>query len=290
MPAFLLSAAALFWGQQTGLPVFGFVAAIVVEAHRAVRPFELSGSDFRRLSYLCTAAFIAMSAYVVLTRPLGTAVMTAVEWFPIVCLPLVAAQKISSRGRIPAQSLFPILDRMFGKRISDKAIDVTYPFLAACVFAASAANVQTFWFYAAMLFISAWALWFAKPRTTKAEIWLAVFVAAAAIGYAGHVGLHALQGSVERTFGSFVPGGGAGTVNSVRNTAIGSIGTLKLSNRIALRVRPAEGQPPVLPHGHLYVIFRFAMDRRRFRFDASPACTGSAFSATEASGHSTGPS
>ena len=130
----------------------------------------------------------------------------------------------------------------------DRSVDVTYPYFGLCVFAAGAANSQTIWFYGGLLLIAAWALWLVKPKTTRIEVWVLILAVAAVIGYAGQLGLHALQGTVEGKFASLVPGSGSGVASNVRNTAIGSIGTLKLSGRIVMRVTAEAGQAPQLLH------------------------------------------
>ncbi len=252
LPPLLLGAGILLWGLQTGLWIFAVPACIVLEIDRWLRRWDLSEADFRNVSYVCTIGFVGMSVYLALTRPLGMAVMTALSWFPIAVLPLVIAQRFSSIRSVPASSLFPIVGRRFGQRFLNSTIDVTHAFLALCIFAASAANSQTIWFYVLMTGIAGWALWSVKPQMTKTIVWLAILLTAAAAGYAGHVGLHALQGKVEGSLASpllqsgLVSGGD--TVSSVRNTAIGSIGTIKLSGAIRLRVVLESGTLPPLLH------------------------------------------
>ena len=82
MPPLLLGVVILFWGQQTGLWVVALPAAILAEAHRGLRRWELSDTDFTRLSYFCTIVIIVISIYLYATRAtLGSSVMTTVQWF-----------------------------------------------------------------------------------------------------------------------------------------------------------------------------------------------------------------
>src|SRR5204863_4037036 len=102
----------------------------------------LSDRDFARVSYVSTGGFLALSIYAFLTRPLGIAVMAAVQWFAIVCLPLVLAQRFSTKGQTPAAALFTFSGRLLQAHIAGKAIDMTYPYFAICILAAAAANSQ----------------------------------------------------------------------------------------------------------------------------------------------------
>jgi transglutaminase-like putative cysteine protease len=247
-PPLLLAAAILLWGQQTGLWWIAGLGAALIEIPRLLRRRELSTADFRRITYLCTALVLGAAVLAFATRPLGIARAATVEWFPIACFPLVLAQRISIRGRVPVRSLFPLFAKMLSHPIFDSVVDVTFPYFALCLFAASSANSQTIWFYVELFVAAAWTLWLIKPKTTRVAVWITMLVAAALIGYAGHVRLHAFQATVERTFAGFVPGGGQGPASNVRDTAIGSVGTLKFSGRIVLRVQPQGGGVPGLLH------------------------------------------
>jgi transglutaminase-like putative cysteine protease len=254
-PPLLIGLALLFWGSQTGMWIVAVPAAVLAEGLRFGRRWDLQDSDFSRVSYLCTAALIGITVYALVTQPLTTAVMTTKLWVPLVCLPLLLAQRLTTNGGIPAVALLPLLNRRLGSRMRSLSIDVSYPYLVFCVLGASAANQQTVVFYLGTVLIAVCALWSAKPRTASAAPWVFGVAAAAVVGYAAHIGLHAMQGSVERAFGGYVPGSGSNTISSVRNTAIGSIGTLKLSARIAMRVRPQTGRLPVLLHSATFTSY-----------------------------------
>ena len=117
------------------------------------------------------------------------------------------------------------------------ALDVSYPYLALCVAGASAANVRTAGFYLGLCLLVAWALWPVRSRAVSWPAWAALLAAAAGLGYAGHVGLHALQGVVEAFVTEWVLDSAGRDRDPFRNhTALGTIGRLKLSDRILLRV------------------------------------------------------
>jgi len=128
--------------------------------------------------------------------------------------------EIQHEGATPAAALFPLFGPIVAithRRQSDRH-DVS-PYFAICILAAAAANSQTVWFYAGMFAIAAWALWFANHKPRGRSLGCDCDRSRGG-GYAGHAGLHSLQGKVEGKIRGLVPGGGAGPVSSLRNTAI----------------------------------------------------------------------
>ena len=119
-------------------------------------------------------------------------------------------------------------------------ISVHYPFLAICLMGASAGNTRDVIFYLGVVIFSAIALWFARSPRTSAIAWLSVILLASTLGFFGHLTLHHAHLSLEKRtarwlrqfyhYHSSNP--------NQRNTAIGDIGAVKLSNKIILRVKP----------------------------------------------------
>lgn len=242
-PPLLLGTTLLFWGWQTGLFAIGAVAASLLEGARLIRwRWAFSEDDLKRVWQLCTLVFVGMAGYFALTtdaQGAARAVLTMFQWYPLTVLPMIAAQLYSTSGKVDLGTLsilFRKNERTDGRR-TDRAIDLSYPYFAVCLLSASAAFVKSPWFYGGLCFFAAWALWGIRSRTFSPLLWVGLFSGVVILGYGSHVALHALQKQLEGTLtGWFVSFSGDRVDPYKSHTAIGSIGTLKLSNRIVLRV------------------------------------------------------
>ncbi|MBI3326140.1 MAG: transglutaminase domain-containing protein [Nitrospinae bacterium] len=260
-PPGLLGAALLFWGWQTGLVLFAALMALLLEGSRAVAwRWDLSRSDFNRVSDLCTLAFLGMAVYVFATSAATPAVIGILQWNPLTLFPLVAAQAYSVAGKVDVGALF-LLRR--GKGAEERGrprrtIDLSYAYGALCILSASAANSRSPWFYVGMCLLSAWGLWSGRSRTCSPLVWGSLVLVIGGMGYGGHLALHQLQQALEDAIA-------ADSDPSRNDTAIGQIGALKLSDRIVLRVEPtADARASLLLREASYNIYNasawFAID------------------------------
>ncbi len=247
-PPFLLGASLIFWGWQTGLWHLGVIMALVIEGSRLVKSrFDLSPSDFNRISDLCTLVLLGMFIYLFSSNRSATAILTLLQRLPLAVFPLLAAQVYSTSEKIDVSALFLVFRKKKAKPDSSQpvTINLTFPCFALCILSASAANMRTPWFYVGLIALSAWALWFSRSRRFSAVLWAGLFVFIGLVGYLGQVGLHGLQAVVEeKTLGWFA----STDADPYRSTtAIGDLGYLKLSDRIVFRVKPgSEDREPIL--------------------------------------------
>lgn len=255
LPPFLLGAALLLWGWQTGLPAVAVVLAVLLEGSRLTAwRWDLTRDDFQRVATGCALLFIGLCVYLAVTSDAsGSGVSAATQalrqWVPFVVLPLVVAQVYSTSETIDVGAL-----RVFvGKKIrsvvapSSFRFNLTAPFFAICLFSAGFTDARTPWFYPAVCGLIVWALWSIRPKTSTVALWGGLLVSAAALGYVGHTGLHALRGLVEdRVTQWMVNVAGSGGNPFQAQTAIGSIGELKQSDRIVLRIEAAAPVPTPL--------------------------------------------
>ena len=255
-PPGVLGSAVLFWGWQTGLLSVAVPIAFGLEASRLVTwRWELSRADVRRMADLCRLVLVAMAVYLGVTRGTARAVLGLIEWFPLAVLPLVVCQAYGPGDATDLRTFFLILRRR--RTGEEEPVSLAHPYLVVCLAAASAANVRSPAFYAGLSALAAWALWPARSRAFAWPAWAGALALAAGAGYAGHVALHELQGALEGTLAELVldyMGRGADPFQS--RTAIGSIGRLKLSDRILFRVeigRPPES--PLLLHEASYNVY-----------------------------------
>jgi hypothetical protein len=130
------------------------------------------------------------------------------------------------------------------KSAKRKTADVSWPGFVLVLVAASAANIRSPLFFAAMYVLAAWGLWAVRPKKRSALAWAVALMVAGALGFAGHVGLRSLHMAIDRAALSWYMAAHSSQRNPLRNvTAIGEVGTLKRSNRIVMRVG-VEGPLP----------------------------------------------
>jgi transglutaminase-like putative cysteine protease len=256
----LVGAAVLFWGWQTGLWLFALPIAALLESARFVTwRWDFSHADTRRVADLSRLVLVGMAVYLGAVRGPAPTVLGLIQWFPLAVLPLVVCQAYGARPTVDPRTFFLVLRRR--PPGSDPPLDVGYPYLALCVAGASAANVRSAGFYVGLCVLLAWALWPLRSRAVLWPAWGALLAVAAGLGYAGHVGLHAFQGVVEAAVTEWVLDYVGWDRDPFRShTALGSIGRLKLSDRILLRVDTGGPLPaPLLLHEASYDVYNMSV-------------------------------
>ncbi len=247
-PPFFLGATLLFWGWQAGFLWFAVAGAAVLEGSRLLRlRWDLSDTDLKRVIYLCNLLLIGGVVYVFVTAGRANLVDAFISLFraaPLAILPLIVAQAYSTANRIDITLLRLVVRKKSAQKKDrpPRLVDLSYPYSAICLLSASAANVRAPWFYAGFAVLLAWALWAHRPRAAGPVIWVLLLVCVGGLGFAGHIGLNKLQGVVEEfAVAAQVPGDAPDAHKS--KTAIGRIGSLKLSEKILLRVMTGKDGP-----------------------------------------------
>jgi len=244
-PPLLLAVALLFWGWQTKLLLFAIIMTVILEGARFI-PFkwDFSLSELQRISDLCSIILVGMLIYLFMSR--RDVAFTLFQWFPLTFFPLILSQCYSTSDTLDVSALFLTLRRKRSK-IQKKTImvNLTYPYFMVCIFGAGAANVRTNGFYIGLFILGGWALWVLRSQRYSAAVWISILFLAGVAGYAGHIQLHQWQRALEqsdlilRLFGLYQD---IDPYQSV--TAIGDIGTVKLSNEVIFRVRSETGHSP----------------------------------------------
>lgn len=256
----LLAAALVFWGWQTGLwPAACFMASVLEGARLVPWRWDLARSDFNRVSDLCTIIFVGLVVYLGATTDAPRVLTLVFQWFPLVVLPLLVSQVYSTAPGIDVR-IFLWSQRKKADAEGTPAthtLDLRYPYFVICVLAASAANVRGGYFYVGAVVLGGAALWAARPRGGRPLAWLTLLALVAGLGWAAHTGLHSAQRAVEAVALEWLAEWMRRDTDPFRSsTAIGSIGRLKLSDRIVLRVEaPRDASPPPLLREATYNVF-----------------------------------
>jgi len=260
-PPLLLGAALLFWGWQCGMLPLAAGMALILEGSRLIR-FKLnpSPSDFSRIADLCGIGFLVLFIYFYASKGSTRAILGLLQWLPLICFPLLIAQVYSAGEKMDMAALFWSYRRKkkeepFEQR---KGMDISFPYLALSILSASAANVRTPWFYVGIFSLAAWALWHVRSRRFSPVLWIALSVIAGLTGYLGHTGLHHLQGALESKATAWFTDFLRKDADPFRvTTAIGDVGSLKLSDRILFRVTPQPGmENPMVLRESCYNLYK----------------------------------
>ena len=286
-PPLFVAAAVLFWGWETGLLIVALPLAAAVEGSRWVdRRMDLSPADFNRISDLCTVLFIAIAVYLLaagdggrVTAPRSaTRTITGIfQWLPVIVAPLVLSQVYSTAGRVDVSTFFWSMRKRAARPGAVRMpLDLTHLYVPLCVLAASTGNARSGEFYVGLCLLAAWGLWSVRSPRFSPALWVGLLVAAMALGYVGQLGMRGMQQAIERaTFEWLTELMRTDTDPYQSQTAIGHLGTLKLSDRIVLRVTaPTGGRPPALLREASYDTYNstvwFASDARFTRVTAEP--------------------
>lgn len=244
LPPFLLGATILFWGWQTGFWLAAIPLAIAYESSRYINwRWELLTADFRNVSHVCTVLLVGVLIYLLLNDRSLQLIFAFFQWLPIICAPLLIAQAYSTSDRVDLHALL-FFKEGTGDRQQLFPLDLTYPYFALCILAASAANVRDSFYWGAVVLIS-WGFISIRSQRFSAGLFICLLLLSVGLGLAGHTGMHnlqlALQYKTSRFFYRFYR---PQTDPNQTSTAIGDIGSVKLSNQIVLRIKPAPGEAP----------------------------------------------
>ena len=254
LPSFLLGATIIFWGWHTGLWLAAIPLAILYEGSRYVNwRWELITADFRNVSHVCTVLLVGVLIYLWFSDRSLQLIFSFFQWLPVICAPLLIAQAYSTSDRVDLHALL-FFKEGTGDRQQLFLLDLTYPYFASCILAASAANVRDSFFYLGAVALIGWAFISLRSPRFSTGLFLCLLLLSTGLGMVGHTGMHnlqlALQHKTSRFFYRFYR---PQTDPNQISTAIGDIGSVKLSNQIVLRLKPAPGEtPPKLIHQASY--------------------------------------
>ena len=281
-PPLLVAAVLLFWGWQTGHWILGAAVGAILESSRAIKfRWSLTQADFNRLWNICSVLFLALAVILLINentisfsdffvnagrrpeaiREAGKSALVWLQWFPLIFFPFMLAQTFNERNKVGLATFSWWLRKQEARNpkaiLPREEINVTFAYVAVCLLAASAVPERNNQFYLVIAALVAWSLFSARTKRYSFAVWAIFFLLVTATGYGAHRGLFALQRKLEQMdltwFSRFAT---AVTDPKQAHTSIGSIGRLKMSNRIVLRVRTDGGAPPTLLREASYTIYR----------------------------------
>ena len=239
-PPLLLGCGLLLWGWQNSFLLYALPMALALEGARWIQwRWPVTDREFNNASDL--SSIILLIAVVYIFNEHGAkGIFVILSIMPFVVFPLLLVQSFSMAGHVQLSALFISLRKLDPARHPEAAltVDLSLPYFLTCVVAASAGNHSEEIFLALVVMLICWLLWEVRPRRYHPGIWVLLVVMTAGLGYAGQRGLVYLQYRVEgytleildRYLWRFRD-------PDLATTAIGSIGRIKFSDRIMLRVK-----------------------------------------------------
>ena len=197
---------------------------------------------------LCGLLIIGLLLYLIIFNRSVYWIFEFFAWFPVIFFPFVTAQAYSTSDRVDIRMFFYFL-----RKRQPIALNLTYPFFALCIIAASAGNLRGITFYLGMFLLCTIALWFLRSSRFSPVVWISLIILAGSMGILGHLALHRLHRIVEHKTTEFLSNIYHHHSHShhyddptQRTTAIGDIGSLKQRNQILFRVKPEPEELPRL--------------------------------------------
>lgn len=286
-PLLALSAALLLWGWQAGFPAVGLGAAVLVELPRLVRWRLAPGQDdFNRLWNFTMLLFLGVALYLFLAREGISTVNTVISsnstgarmqglrqishtaltfllWLPLVLLPFTAAFAWSQATGLPWVTFSFYLRqkqaaRTRAPRLHTHCVNPLWLHLGLTVFAASATTEHGTRFLPLVTGIIAWSLWPWRNRRFSAPVWAGLVLLLLATSFAVGPMLTLARRLWQDWENRLLQNPGGAEFDQLSSfTSIGSVGRLKQSSRIILRVRAMPGDdPPTLLREAVFNRFR----------------------------------
>jgi transglutaminase-like putative cysteine protease len=241
-PPLFIGAALAFWGWQTDHLVVGLLLGAALEGLRALKlRVDLGTEQHSSIADLSTVGFVLLAVLLAANRDIGSGILQAFIWMPAALSPILAAQLVSTGRRIPLSALFRYMRKLrrANPEIKDPPVDVSAVYAALTLLAAGVANQRGQEYYLGVVAGAACLLYAALPAARREGRNLAagaaMLGAAAAIGYAGHVGLQYAQLALFDWVLDFNMRSVDTDPYRVR-TELGSLGRLKKYDAIVLRV------------------------------------------------------
>ena len=259
-PRYLLGASLLFWGWQTGLLIWAAPMAVILEASHFVRTrWDLSTTDLNRIWNLCAVLFFGVGIILYSSEDSVASVpLKFAQWMPFPFFPMILARVFGSAEKIPMTVLSWFLRRSPEKPLAKKSFNISFSYFGICLLAASATSGTSPYFYPVIVLLIGLALMTNRPARVPQPIWIMLIAVVGLVGHVGHQQLHALHATVEGTLARwFVSLFSREYKLDESRTAIGRVGRVRLSGKIALRVQPESGQnPPTLLRDASYDVYK----------------------------------
>lgn len=240
-PRYMLTAGLLLWGWQNNFLIYAAFMAVLLETSQlAGWRWSITSKEFNNIADLSGVLFFIIVVYVFISEG-SKGIFVILSLLPFVFFLLLLTQVYSEQGKIELSALFISLRHLDTDKSPDinRQIDMSLPYFFICLVSASTGNHSANWYFLACCLLIGFLLWSLRPKRYRFSTWLSMLALAFLLAYVGQIGLIKLQGVVEASFLQIFDRFMWRYRDPERTTtAIGSIGRLKFSDRIVLRVKP----------------------------------------------------
>lgn len=240
-PTGLVLASLLIWGWQTDYFYYAFLMGLMLEMPHFIKwRIDFSDKDVNQLADLSGIIFFILTVYVFVNYSFQ-GIYKILELIPFILMLLMLVQNYGTQNGIKTSALFISIRRLGNKAGADVlyVTNISMPYVFICLISASTGYKFSDYFFSLSALTITWLLF--KQRTQHFRIisWLAIIALVMFMAFLTQSGLKQLQNHSEAFFLALFEQYGWKSIDPERTaTSIGSMGRLKLSDRIIFRVKP----------------------------------------------------
>jgi transglutaminase-like putative cysteine protease len=258
LPKLWIGLSLFIWGGFTGyLPLAIGMAVIAEFGTFTPYKWDLSGAHFYRVADFTCVLFAGVAIYQFNEHSIY-GIYEILALLPLCIFPLLVCEKYTTTGAIPLSALFLSLRRRVQSGFEqERFVGVAMPFVLVCALAACTGDTPPLMYLGSVLFLLVGLLFSHRSIRYKTRTWVASVITAGLLAFAFQTGIRTVQSELESSFSYwFNQLAWLRTDPDRTRTAIGSIGRLKFSDRIRVRLfAPLSIPLPVVLHEASYTTF-----------------------------------
>ncbi|MEM7543391.1 MAG: transglutaminase domain-containing protein, partial [Pseudomonadota bacterium] len=259
LPKFWTGLALVIWGALSDNLAGGVVMALLIEALSLTKVrWDLGAREFHRAADL-TRIIFALAAVMQFSRHSVHGIYEILLVAPFCFFPLVLVQRGSTHGKTPLSSLFYSLRRLEFE--DQRFVDLEPFYICMCIVAASTTDAGGAVYIALASFLICGLLLAIPLNRYRLVHRFLVLLLAAELGFFAYLTMIHTHRQLENSFIYWLnqfPWSGGDPNRAI--TAIGSIGRLKLSDQIRIRVTPTvDLEVPLVLHEANFDTFRLGI-------------------------------
>ncbi len=239
-PPGLIISGLLLWGWQTEYLPYAAIMGMLLELPFFIKwRINFSDKDVNQLADLSGVIFFIVTVYVFVNYSFQ-GIYKILELLPFALILIMLAQCYSVQKGIKTSALFISIRRLGSSAGPDilYEIDISLPYVFICLISASAGNKYSDIYFLLCTLIIIWMLWSQRTKHFSLIRWITPVALVICFSYLTQHGLQQLQANTEIFFLELFEQYGWKSRDPNRtSTAIGSLGRLKLSDRIEFRVK-----------------------------------------------------
>jgi len=228
----------LFWGFETGNIVFSAILSLFFSLSFYIKKETIFSFTLFKFASLISYFLFFIVIYYYLNNDVTYFLNGILKWSPLITLPLITLELYSFDKKIPIYSLL-----IFSNN-KDKKIKILYYYIFITVLGTSTGEINLFFYIFIAVFFAVF-LFYLKPKRYSFILWIFSFMFLMILSFIMQNNFVNLHKKLVEKIVDFMTGVESSDINILKsNTRIGSIGKLKLSNKIVYRmIAPLDNYP-----------------------------------------------